>query len=306
MTQSARWYVELAGQIFSGMGARTNDEINNYVEEQGLSDGIDLNLVQLAYGFRPEPIEPEFVIKRAPYANPESIVPLMDDAVERGWLEALGEGRYTVSTRGTEATAGLFELGDRLFSELKTLPDSKLERIIALLFTVVETARQLPEPEEKWALSWGEKFDRGPHAPLMVRARRQMLDLYAYRDDAHIAAWQPYGASGQEWEAFSMVWQGDAATASELAEKLPYRNYDQESYEQALESLVARGWLAKEDGAYAATKKGKTLRQEAEDATDRYFDAAWVSLSEAEMEEIKGLLAKLAEVLKPPEEEPAD
>jgi hypothetical protein len=45
---------------------------------------------------------------------------------------------------------------------------------------------------------------------------------------------------------------------------------------------------------------------EAEEATDRYFDAAWISLSEAEMGEIQGLLGKLAEVLKPPEEEPAE
>ena len=305
MTQSARWYMDVAGQILSGMGARTNDEVNNYVEENGLSDGIDLNLVQLAYGFRPEPIKPKFVFKRSPYANPESLVPLMDGAVERGWLESLGEERYTISTRGTEVTAGLFELGDRLFGELELLPDDEMERIIASLFIVVETARQLPEPAVKWALSWGARFDRGPDAPLMVRARRLILDLWSYRDDSHIAAWQPYGASGQEWEAFSMVWQGDAATAAELAEKLPYRNYDQDAYEKALQSLVARGWLVKEDGAYAATEKGKELRQEAEDTTDRYFDAAWVSLNEAEVAEIKGLLGKLAEVLKPPEEEPA-
>ena len=306
MTQSARWYMDVAGQVFAGMGARTNAALGDYVEEKGLSDGIDLNLVQLAYGFRPEPITPEFVSKRTPYGNPERLVSLMDGAVERGWLEARGEERYVVSAQGTEVTAGLFDLGDQLFGALETLPDAELERVIALLFNVVETARQLPEPEEKWALSWGVKFDRGPDAPLMVRARRLMLDLWAYRDDSHIAAWKPYGVSGQEWEAFTMVWQGDAATAADLAEKLPYRNYDEEAYEEALQSLVARGWLVQEGEAYAATEKGKRLRQEAEDATDRYFDAAWVSLSEAEMEELKGLLGKLGEVHKPPVEEPAE
>ena len=306
MTQSARWYMDVAGQVLAGMGARTNDALMQFVEEQGLSDLLDLNLVQIAWGFSPEPVTPETFIKRTPYANPDDVVSQLDGAVERGWLEALGEGRYTISARGTEVAAGLFELGDRIFGELEVLPDAEMERIIALLFTVAEIARQLPEPEEKWALSWGDLFDRGPDAPLMVRARRQMLNLFSYRDDAHIAAWQPYGVGGQEWEAFTIVWQGDATTAAELAEKLPYRRYDKESYEQALGSLVARGWLAKENGAYAATEKGKTLRQEAEDATDRYFDAAWVSLSGAEMEEIKGLLTKLAEVLKPPEEESAE
>ena len=305
MTQSAKWYMDVAGQILAGMGARTNDALIQFVEENGLSDRLDLNLVQIAWGFRPEPVTPETFTKRTPYANPDDVVSQLDSAVERGWLEALGDERYTVSARGTEVAAGLFELGDRIFGELETLPDSEMERLVALLFTVAETARQLPEPEAKWALSWGDMFDRGPDAPLMVRARRQMLNLFSYRDDAHIAAWQPYGAGGQEWEAFSMVWQGDATTAAELAEKLPYRSYNEDAYEEALQHLVARGWITNADGAYAATEKGKKLRQEAEDATDRYFDAAWVSLSEAEMEEIKGLLGKLAEVLKPPEEEQA-
>ena len=306
MAQSARWYLDVAGQIMAGMGARTNDALIQYIEENGMSDRLDLNLVQVAWGFHPDPVTPETFVKRTPYANPDDIVFRLDGAIERGWLEDLGGDRYTVSARGTEVADGLFELGDRLFAALATLPDTELERLIALLFTVVETARQLPEPAEKWALSWGVKFDRGPDAPLMVRARRFLLDLFSYRDDSHIAAWQPYGASGQEWEAFSMVWQGDAATAAELTEKLPYRHYDEAAYEQALQSLVARGWLVKEDGAYAATEKGKRLRQEAEDTTDRYFDAAWVSLNEAEIEECKGLLGKLAEMLKPPEEDLAE
>ena len=301
MAQSARWYMDVAGQILAGMGARTNDALQEFVEENGLSDGIDLNLVQVAYGFSPEPIAPEFLIKRTPYANPDPLVTQMDGAVERGWLEALGGDRYKISARGAEVTAGLFELADGVFGAEQPLPDDELKRIGALLLAVVGTARQLSEPEEKWALSWGEKFDRGPDAPLMVQARRHLLDLLSYRDDVHVAAWQPYGVSGQEWEAFTLVCRGEAATAGELVEKLPYRRYDEAAYQEALENLVTRGWIAEENGEYAATEQGKALRQEAEDATDRYFDAAWASLSEAEMEELEGLLCKLAEALKPPD-----
>ena len=47
----------------------------------------------------------------------------------------------------------------------------------------------------------------------------------------------------------------------------------------------------------------KRLRQEAEDATDRYFDAAWAGLGEAETKELKSLLERMAEALQPPEEE---
>ena len=304
MAQSARWYMDVVGQILAGLGARTNNALQEFVEESGLSDNIDLNLVQVAYGFRPEPIGPEFLTKRTPYANPAPLVSQMDGAVDRGWLEALGGERYTISAKGEEVTGGLFDLADGAFGAVEPLPDEELERIIRLLFNVVETARQLPEPEEKWALSWGTRFDRGPDAPLIVQARRHLLDLLSYRDDVHIAAWQPYGVSGQEWEAFTLVVRGEAATAAELAEKLPYRGYDEAAYADALKNLVSRGWIAEEDGEYAATEEGQALRQEAEDTTDRYFDAAWVSLSEVEMEELKGLLGKLAEALKPPEEDP--
>ena len=304
MAQSARWYMDVAGQILAGMGARTNDALQEFVEENGLSDGIDLNLLQVAYGFSPEPIIPEFLSRRTPYANPNPLVAQMDGAVERGWLEALGGDRYKISARGAEVTAGLFELADGVFGAVQPLPDEELSRIVELLFVVVETARQLPEPEDKWALSWGEKFDRGPDAPPMVHARRHLLDLLSYRDDVHVAAWRPYGVSGQEWEAFTLVCRGEAATPAELAEKLPYRRYDEAAYQESLENLVARGWIKRENGEYAATDQGKALRQEAEDATDRYFDAAWASLSEAEMEELQGLLCKLAEALKPAEDEP--
>jgi hypothetical protein len=137
----------------------------------------------------------------------------------------------------------------------------------------------------------------------MVQARRKLLDVLSFRDDAHVAAWRPYGADGQVWEAFTYVWRGDASTAAELAEKLPYRHYDEDAYAAALQELVARGWIAQEGEGFIATEEGKRLRQEAEDATDRYFDAAWAGLGEAEIKELKGLLERMAEALQPPEEE---
>ena len=137
-----------------------------------------------------------------------------------------------------------------------------------------------------------------------MHVRRCLIDLLAFRDDAHIAAWQPYDVSGHTWEAFTYVWRGEAGTAAELAEKLPYRNYDEQAYADALEDLTARGWIVQKDGKYVATDKGKQLRQEAERATDRYYDAPWACLDEAETSEAKGLLKKLAEVVKQPEGEP--
>jgi hypothetical protein len=303
MTRSARWFMDVAGEVFTGMGAQTNPTLNQFFEDQGMSEGLDVQLIQLAYGFAPESITPEHVIKRSPYGNPEFVDEQMGESVGRGWLEAVGQGQYAPTAKGQQAAKDLFALADRIFGGIESLPDDDLKRISALLDKVVEQARELPEPAEKWALSWGSKFDRGPDAPLMVQVRRRLIDLLGFRDDVHIAAWQPYGVSGQVWEAFTFVWRGEAGTAAELAENLPYRNYDEAAYVAALEELVSRGWIAEAEGKYIATEEGKVLRQQAEDATDRYFDAAWSRLSEAEVEEVRGLLEGLAEAVKPPGED---
>ena len=303
MTQSGRWFIDVTEDIFAGIGARTDPVLNRFVEETGGLEGLDILLIQVAYGFAPEAITPEHPIKRTPYANPKAFEQQMDEAVGRGWLEAVAESQYKLTVKGKEVVERLFALADDEFAGLESLPDADLKRIVALLHKVVKKAQELPEPAEKWALSWGSKFDRGPSAPLMVQVRRRLIDLLAYRDDVHVAAWQPYGVGGQAWEALTFVWRGEASTAAELAEKLPYRNYDEDAYAAVLQDLASRGWIAAEDGRYAVTEKGKSLRQEAEEATDRYFDAAWIALDEAEMGELKGLLGRLADALKVSEEE---
>lgn len=305
MTHSARWFMDVAQEIFTGMGAHTDPIFNRFIEETDGLEDQDILHIQFAYGFAPEPITPKHYIKRTPYVNPEAFKSQMDKAVGRGWLETADKGQYKLAAKGKKVVDRLLALADDTFGGLELLPEDDLRRIIKLLSEVADKAKELPKPAKKWALSWGSKFDRGPATPLMVQVRRRLIDLLSFRDDVHIGAWKPYGASGQAWEAFTYVWRGDADTAADLAEKLPYRNYDEDAYATALQDLVSRGWIAQEDGKYVATEKGKKLRQEAEDTTDRYFDAAWAALDAAEMKEIKGLLKKLAKAVALPEEDSA-
>jgi DNA-binding MarR family transcriptional regulator len=300
MTESARWFVDVSDAIFASIGAQTRDAIHAFVDEKDNLERPDLFFLQVAYGFDPEPITPGQFARRGPYSNPHALQRQMEESVERGWLAVNGPGQYRLTASGRQAARDIFAFADKTFGKIHPLPDDDMRRIVTLLGKVIEKARDLPEPPEKRALSWGAKFDPGPSAPPMVQVRRRMLDLLAFRDDVHIAAWQPYESNGQIWEALTYVWRGDAATAADLAEKLAeYRNYDGESYGTALQELVARGWIAEQDGRHAATDEGKALRQEAEDATDRYFDAAWTVLAGAEAKELQALLEELSGELEP-------
>lgn len=294
--------MDVAEQILGGLGARTNAVLTQFMEDTAGLEGQDIVFLQGAYGFSPEPITADHFARRSPYGNPQVTERHLRECAGRGWLEALAMDQYQLTDRGREVVEGFFALADTTFGELKPLPDEDLGQIVGLLDRVVTQARAVPEPAEKWGLSVGARFERGPSAPLTVRVRRRILDLLYFRDDAHIAAWQPYDVSGQAWEAFSYVWRGDASVAAELAEQLPYRNYDEEAYATTLRDLVTRGWIVEEEGRYLATDKGKALRQQAEETTDRYFDAAWGALPDAELEQLKGLLGQLAQALKPPEE----
>jgi DNA-binding MarR family transcriptional regulator len=128
--------------------------------------------------------------------------------------------------------------------------------------------------------------------------RRNLVDLLAFRDDAHVATWCEHQIDGYVWETFSYTWEGEAHTPAEMVEKVgEYRHYDEADYTAAYEELVKRGWAEEYDGRYELTDKGKETRQKTEDLTNEYFDTGFDLLSGEEMDELIDLLGKLAEAL---------
>jgi DNA-binding MarR family transcriptional regulator len=136
-------------------------------------------------------------------------------------------------------------------------------------------------------------------SPLLAQVSEYMMDLYAYRDDAHISTWKSYGVQGLAWNAFTSLWRGDATSPAQITEQAAFRGYTAADYEKAIQELVRRGWLEESEtpGIYRATKLGQSLREAVEQLTDDYFYAPWSSLNESEIVELRGLLSCLAERL---------
>ena len=302
---ASKWFTVTGTQVLQGLGAVYGGAFNAVAEATDGLEGRDAFFIQVVHAFKPEPLTPQDVIIRIPYANPESFKADMAASVERGWLEAVGEEQYMVSDKGAEVAARLVKALNGALAGVESLPKADLERICDLLQKVVDRAYELPEPAEKWVLEWGKYFDKAlvvEGAPALIKVRRRTMDVFSFRDDGHVAAWKAREENGQIWEAFTFVWRGDASDAAELAEKLAFRNYDEASYAAALDELAARGWVAQEGDKYVATDKGKELRQGVEDATDRCFDVPWDALTKAETEELKSLMERLTEAVKPSEE----
>lgn len=227
--------------------------------------------------------------QRDPFSHPSRQEAEYARLTADGWLEPLaGEpGRFRVAAAARTAAitarrAEAVHLGT--IEAALDVPSAELAGLAAALRRIDEANLAAPEPPRHWAITHRLRVDVAAALPLGC-VLEAALRVYAYRDDAHLAAWQQYGVPGYEWNAFTLIWQGHARFAAEVAAAAAFRGYDVAAYEDALRSLVARGWIADAhgDGRFQATEAGEALRARVEALTDAYFYRPWAVLSPDEV-----------------------
>jgi len=233
-----------------------------------------------ALAFEPEPISAAKLRLRSPYTSPRLYQERLTNAAKQGFMILLdeAEGAYRLSESGKRAAECVLEAAYKKMAMLQPLPSAELERLAGLLRRLVMSCLEAPEPPGKWCITHSRKTDPGNQASGLVRVDQFLSDLAAYRDDAHLAAWQPYCIEGHAWEAFTYLWRGEATTLDEICRKLARRGYLREEYLSALEDLIGCGWVEERDG-YQITTLGNEIRQTAEELTDQYFFSPWSCLT---------------------------
>ena len=173
---------------------------------------------------------------------------------------------------------------------------SDLDRAAMLLERIVTAC--FNSPFEKWSLTTTHHLASAGEVAALARIDQALDDLNAFRDDAHLAAWQPMGVTGQAWELFTFLWRGEVKNADEMVEKATVRGHSREAYQSALEDLIGRGWVrAVSESAFEVTEVGRQVREEAEVATDHNFYTPWQVLNDSEVEDMCELLARLKTAL---------
>jgi hypothetical protein len=233
--------------------------------------------------------------KRDPFTNPELFEKHFALLNMKGWVEPLLDGGSRVTEAARGAVRQIIEEGDQQLAGFHSMPDSDLKRLVILFQQITTECKLSGQPPEQWAIF---KRFRVAHeqSPLIVQVRECLMDLYAYRDDAHLSAARPhFNQAGIVWLVLGALWKGSAVNAEQMAESMSFRGYAAEDYEIAIEAAVEIGWAeqAEHPNTFRLTQKGRELREQVERLTNQYFYKPWSVLVPAEIDELYDLLITL-------------
>ncbi|MGB8980841.1 MAG: hypothetical protein WCC12_03115 [Anaerolineales bacterium] len=233
--------------------------------------------------------------KRDPFSNPELFEKNFALLNLKGWIEPLTDGSFRVTEEAREAARQIIRAGNEQLSGFHGMPESDLERLGILLKQVIAESKVTHGAAEKWAIL--QRFRvADEHSSLIAQIREYLLDLYAYRDDAHLSAARPhFNDAGIVWLVLGALWRGTAFNAGQMAEQMPFRGYEAEDYEIALQAAVELGWAEEADrpDTFRLTQQGRELREQVEHLTNEYFYAPWSVLVQSELDELHNLLTTL-------------
>ena len=274
------------------LGAHYRPAMERTAQQHGLAPA-EYGVLLVALMFAPHPVAVWNLRLRGPYTSAGRYDERLRQAARLGYFKVPHEGEYRLTDLGQRTAQRLLDAASRAMSRLAPVPGAESHRLAELLHRLVVASAAAPEPPGTRNLSLSRRLDPDEKANVIVRLDQSFSDLNAFRDDSHLAAWQPCGLNAIAWEALTFAWRGEAHTPDELFAKLPNRGHSRDDYAQALADLAARGLAKADSGTYALTRKGQALRQKAEEQTDQYFYAPWKVLSEGEVDELSSLLEQL-------------
>ncbi|MGA9349695.1 MAG: hypothetical protein WBW48_12950 [Anaerolineae bacterium] len=244
-----------------------------------------------------EPMIPSRLQVRGPYTAAEGYLARLAAAADKGYLSEVAPGEYCLTDVGRAETHRFIEEARAAMAEADPLPLADSERLVNLLDRLVQTSLTTLPPPEAWSIGHSHRLMPAASPPLPY-IEQAISCLAAYRDDAHLAAWQPSGLSATALETLTFLWRGEADSLDALCERLSHRGHPRRVYAQALAELRERGFIEGPDGAPQVTEAGRAFRDQVEVDTDRYFFAPWACLGDADQAELTDLLTRLRDGLK--------
>lgn len=233
---------------------------------------------------------------RNPYSAANGYVTRLAPAVEKGYLEEVEDGELHLTETGRSETQRFIDEVRKAMAAADPLQRAPAGQLTALLRRLMGMSLATPPPPSTLSIRFSLKLLPAQDPPLPY-IEQAISCLAAYRDDAHLAAWQPSGLSATALESLTLLWRGEVGSLDTLVDKLARRGHPRQVYAQSLDELRAREFVSGPDEAPSVTAAGRKFRDEVESSTDRYFFGPWASLTEGDRAALRDLLSRLRDGL---------
>ena len=249
------------------------------------------------FTFEPDLTTPAHLLVRVPYTSAELYLSRLNTAAQAGYLEEVESGKYRLTSKGRSELNSFIDEARDAMSNADPLKLSDATRLAELLNILVQSCLDTNPPPDTWSIRLSYKLLPSSDPP-MPYIEQEFSCLAAYRDDAHLAAWQQSGLSATALETLTLLWRGDADSLNSLVKELAYRGHSLWIYADSLAVLRESGFVIGDDAGLTITQTGKDFRQQVESDTDRNFFAPWASMAQSEKIELSELLIDMKNGLK--------
>lgn len=294
MDEHTLW--NLVHEAWAALGLHFMPIFKRLSAEGGL-DSPTWGLLLAALTFEPETTTPARLQVRGPYTAAEGYLARLASAAEKSYLVEVAPGEYRLSDTGRAEAQRSIEEARAAMAEADPLSLADSERLANLLDRLVQASLATTPLPDTWSTRLSHKLMPAASPPLPY-IEQAISCLAAYRDDAHLAAWQPSGLSATALETLTLLWRDEADSLDALCERLAHRGHPPQIYAEALAELREHGFIEGPDSAPHVTEAGQAFRDKVEADTDRYFFAPWACLDDAKRADLTDLLSRLRDGLK--------
>lgn len=269
------------------------------IEQTARSLNLDVRtwgLLLAALSFEPEETTPAHLMIRGPYTSAEMYHRRLEAAARAGFLQELAPGRFRLSESGRKTALSLIEIGRQAMAEADPLEPAESARLRDLLDRLVKACLETPPPPQTWSIQLSCRL-MPPAEPPMPFIEQAISALWAYRDDAHLAAWQHSGLSATALETLTLLWRGEVDSLESLCKRLETRGHSCQVYQAGIDELRKRGYVNGPDHAPWLTGSGRVFRNQVEDETNRLFFRPWSCLNQDNKQEMIVLLERMRDGL---------
>jgi hypothetical protein len=265
------------------------------IAESGQS-GRHWGLLLAALTFEPDNTTAAHLMVRSPYTSAEEYGFRLSTAAGLCFLEEVAPGSFRLTSAGRTAVQYFIEKARTAIAACDPLPPEDSNRLSTILARLVKSCLEAQTPPETWSIQLSYKLmpESQPPLPFIEQA---FSCLSAYRDDAHLAAWQGSDLTATALEVLTLLWRREVKSLAEVTDELVHRGHPMQVYADAVEELRYRGFVEGTEHTLRLTQEGQRFRDQVEADTDRLFFAPWSQLSEAERDELASLLVRLRDGL---------